>query len=523
MLIADGQLFELPGLLNVDDIESALVPIRRQLDELYLHVVADAYHGNAHGKDVEQCVITTVANTHAQVTFAELLVLRAAALLHDVGYTRYDSTWSLDKREHIAASLEISDQVLRNVKVFADHQSLRLTVFHLIAHHDDTNYQYPSLRWDGVVKPADLGVHAEELEQFEQPIGEPQGRRLTFLLQILQEADALTGTGPNGAERTYQYSKTRGLATLGGGNPANAWCWEESAAGNVLLAAKRALIDTHTAEGHSAALEGYRESARFVEALCQQDGKPFVPETFLDFLQTSHNNLAPATYQLKLKRYLPWEVVEAGLRNVTLLVDRSLKPYAEATIQLKRYSVDDLSPISTYVLNPQVDQLQHLQGQLCSQYALSLFDLAGLMEYETNGEVYRQIPPVIERYFEPTQGQFVSVILDGLHRVWLARKLGMNEIWVAEISNVPERYPVVSFPLHWENVRKVNAVPSNRAKRKFRFPTIEEFPNVSDFTSVEVTPSNYLYFFYRDLSTLGSGGIRKSDAAESGDQESSGG
>lgn len=518
MLIPDSPLFEVPELLDIDKIESTLASIRRQLDELYRDAPADKHHGSAHGVDVEQLLIGVLANAHEPVASAECLALRAAALLHDVGYTRYDSTWSLDKRQHVAASLEISEQVLRAAKVFADHQSLRLTVCYLVAHHDDTNYQYPSLLWGGIAKPAELGVHTYKLKHFEQSLGESQRRRLLLLLHFLQEADALAGTNQDGAERTFQYSKLRGLPTLGDGNPTNAWCWEESAAGNVLLAAKRALIDAHTVEGQLTAREGYSESIRLVEMLCRQEGKPFVPETFLRFFQTSHENPALATDRLVLKRYLPWKEVEAGLRNVTLLVDRSLKPYAEATIELKRYAVADLSPISTYVLNPQLNQMERMQGQLCSQYALSLFDLTGLIEYETNGEVYRQVPPIVERFFEPRLGRVASVIVDGLHRVSLARKFRIRDIWVAEISNVPQRFPVVSYALRWEDVSKVDTVPSSRGKRLFRFPTIEEFPIVSDFTSVEVTPSNYLYFFYRDLSTLGSSGIRKTDAAESGDQ-----
>jgi hypothetical protein len=514
MLIADDQFSELPGLLDVDDIESALVPIRRQLENLYRVAPADAHHGHAHGSEVEQRIMIVLADAHERVTFAEILALRAAALLHDIGYTRYDSTWSLDRREHIAASLDFAEQVLRVTRVFADYQNLRLTVCYLIAHHDDTNYQYPSLRWDGNAKPAELGDHAYELEEFEHSLGETQQRRLFLLLHFLQEADALAGTNQVGAERTFHYSTLRGLPTLGAGNPANAWCWEESAAGNVLLAAKRALIDAYTDAGRSAARSGYDASARFVESRCQEQGKPFIPETFHAFLEANHHDIAHDTDRLTLKRYQPWEALESSLREVTLLIDRSLKPYAGATIQLKRYAVADLSPISKYVLNSQLDQLQRTQGQLCSDYALSLFDLAGIIEYETYGEVYRQAPPVIERYFEPTQGRLVSVIVDGLHRVSLARKLEVPDIWVVEISNIPDRFPVVALPLGWESVKNVNVVPRNSAKRTFRFSTIGQFPNVSNFTSVAVTPSNYLYFFYRDLSTLGSSGIRKTDAEE---------
>jgi hypothetical protein len=86
---------------------------------------------------------------------------------------------------------------------------------------------------------------------------------------------------------------------------------------------------------------------------------------------------------------------------------------------------------------------------------------------------------------------------------------GYSKIRAVVISNVPEHLPLVPLPLRWEDVKIVNDVSEAAAKREYRFPDIESFPNISSFSSAPVTPQNYRYFFYRDLSPLGSSGIRK--------------
>ena len=80
--------------------------------------------------------------------------------------------------------------------------ALRELVYYLIAHHNDTNHQYPSSRSGGDVRPVELGVHAGAVAQFEESLSEPERRRAAFLLSQLQEADALAATDKVGAERT---------------------------------------------------------------------------------------------------------------------------------------------------------------------------------------------------------------------------------------------------------------------------------------------------------------------------------
>jgi hypothetical protein len=355
-----------------------------------------------------------------------------------------------------------------------DSRLLPMTRY-LVAHCEDTSHRYPSLARDGYSGPDG----SSELDEFARSL---DPRRLAILLGLLQEADALAAVG-----RVWEQSLSRGLDRFGQPDPANAWCWEESAAGNVLLAAKRALLDARSATGQAQAHDAYDRSVAFVEAVCHEYGQPFVRETFQ---RVGRPDVAPAP--LNLRRYLGRAVVEQRLRAVTLLLDPSLRPYENARIEITRRRISELSPIASYVLDPQLDLLRRIHATLASRYALSLFDLSGLIEFDLDGQHYSLAPPVVERYDEPALSTEVSVIVDGLHRVSLARALGIRELWVVDISDVPADFPVPALPLHWDDVRAVSTVPADRAKRTFRFPDLEQ-----------------LYFFYRDLSSLGSRGVRQ--------------
>ena len=262
------------------------------------------------------------------------------------------------------------------------------------------------------------------------------------------------------------------------------------------------------ATGRIAANAGYKAATRFVAELCERNGVELTEESFMRFRdQTTEHDVA-ARDRLKVIAYRAWEFLESGLRDVRMLVDRALKPYAKAKIRLVQIPVTDLDPIANYVLKSQLGQLRLAQADLCSQYALSLFDLTASLNTKCAATLFRQVPPVIERYFEPTEQRMVNVVIDGLHRVFLARELELDKIWVVQITEVPDEYPVVSLPVRWEDVRPVIRVPANRAKRKFRYSSTKDFPDLSGLTNTEVTEENYLYFFYRDLSALGSSGIR---------------
>ncbi len=209
-----------------------------------------------------------------------------------------------------------------------------------------------------------------------------------------------------------------------------------------------------------------------------------------------------------IQSYQGGETLESILRDVRLYGDASIKPYATAQIKIIPMRFETLRPTAYYVLEENLEAQRKIRDLLQTHQAISLFALTGLLKYQLDGITHFTAPPIIETYYEPQEAQIVSAIVDGLHRISLARELGLEKMWVVEISHIPPEYPLVPLPLHWEDVKQVKSVPPNNEKRKFRFARLEDFPDVSAFSEVNITEENYLYFFYRVLSKLGSQGIR---------------
>ena len=469
----------------------------------------DRYHGIEHAENVEKRVMEEV--TGLNLSIAEIFCLRSAALLHDVGYSSSDQTWSQDKREHVEASLHFAENALQELKpYFASELSEQLinSVLFLILRHDDTNYIYPSMVYDGAVKILEVTRYTSEVERFISSLDHVERENIRLLSKLLKEADAFCATGIEGAVRTYEYSKTRQLPLATHGSVFG-WCWEESVLGNVRLASKRALVDASTRRGKQGALRNYFEVEDYIQARCIENGITYTPEKtpFLDGQQIQGRE-----EEFRLKRYRNWQELVEMIRTVPLKGDGALHPYKTARIQPRLYSLNSLRPTAFYVLQTQVELQRYIFENLRTHYALGLFDLTGVIEYELGNTIHVMSPPIVERYYESRENRVVSVIVDGLHRAFLARQLGIDAIWVVEITEIPSAYPLIPLPADWHDVKAVSRAPDNKAKREYRFPSYEKFIRsnqyLSNISNVSVTEENFLYFFYRDLSAIGSRGIR---------------
>lgn len=211
-----------------------------------------------------------------------------------------------------------------------------------------------------------------------------------------------------------------------------------------------------------------------------------------------------------LKRY-SWDEFVDHLRQVGLVGDTQLKPYAQAHFSLETVSTDDIAPISKYVLKGHVTMQQYLRQTFAEQHQIDIFNLPQqqpTVVFEISDEQGQWLisPPIVE---VSSADQNRRVLLDGEHRFYYARQLGLP-VTAVVVENVHPRLPVVGLPLEWDQVSEFAQTPPIDQKRHFRFPTLDSFPDVSDLTSVKITAENFHYFFYRDLSTVCSTGVRSS-------------
>lgn len=215
-----------------------------------------------------------------------------------------------------------------------------------------------------------------------------------------------------------------------------------------------------------------------------------------------HNQIQPTIIDLGGEDRLV-----AMLRNIRLLGDPSVKIYKNATISLTKFNTKNLNPLARYALESQLAQHKKLFWFL-NQFGQNLFDLKGMVAYKQSGKNYCLVPPIIETYVEPTTGKQVSAIIDGLHRTLAARQLGLDEMWVVEVTNLPVLLPPIALPVQWEEVNIVKDVPPTADKRFYRYASLLDYPDLGAITTQKVTLKNYQYFLYRDFSPLGSDGIR---------------
>lgn len=86
------------------------------LVNLYTDMPVSQLYGVEHALAVEEAVLASLAESEIdQNRSAELVVLRCAALLHDVGFADRDKAWSVDDIEHVDAGQKLAMEILRTI------------------------------------------------------------------------------------------------------------------------------------------------------------------------------------------------------------------------------------------------------------------------------------------------------------------------------------------------------------------------------------------------------------------------
>ena len=194
--------------------------------------------------------------------------------------------------------------------------------------------------------------------------------------------------------------------------------------------------------------------------------------------------------------------LEERLRRCGTKGDPALRPYWNADIKLEHIEIGQIKPLAKYVLQEHLDRVANLQEKLTTVFT-DLFDLTVGMVWPDGPTAPPLIPPVIE--FWPDEGY---LLVDGLHRVWSARKQGRTEVYCVVLRGVD--IPLVPRPLNWENIKvfPLGERPTEDQKRVFRFSDPESLRSALPRFAEKVTVENYRYFLYRNLEELGSSGVR---------------
>lgn len=204
-----------------------------------------------------------------------------------------------------------------------------------------------------------------------------------------------------------------------------------------------------------------------------------------------------------------WPEMVSQLRQIPLLGDPEIKPYRDCTFESRVINYDEVKPLSLYALKSQLTYQRNLRTAMLKLMSLDTLDQDHNQPHitfktKTESGVWNICPPIIE---ESAADGGQPVLIDGEHRFLLSRELGLpvRVIW---ISRVPRHLPTVGLPVSWSDIKMYDQVPPVDRKRIYRFPKLENFPDISDFSRVKVTPENYLYFFYRNFTSLSTTYVR---------------
>ncbi len=191
---------------------------------------------------------------------------------------------------------------------------------------------------------------------------------------------------------------------------------------------------------------------------------------------------------IKYKKHSKEELIKR-LRKVTLLHSSNtaspIYVYKNAQVELTRIPVSTILPSQFYYLEESLLKVGKIQEAL-AQHNFDLFNLDGFVNYVTNeSDVMYNLLPIVVEYQMEKDGRINPIILDGIHRVILARKENLKKIQVIKIANVSRRYPVFGYvnPKGWEDVKLMKTAPSKKDKRHWRFPIEEAYKYYRNFNS----------------------------------------
>lgn len=204
-----------------------------------------------------------------------------------------------------------------------------------------------------------------------------------------------------------------------------------------------------------------------------------------------------------------WDGFISTLRTVSIHGDPQVNPYKDARVSSKIIRPHDVMPLSLYALKSKLEYQTELHRILMRDHGIDTFDQDGdkpEITFRIAGEkgVWNMAPPIVE--VSAVDGN-QPVLIDGEHRFLSAVNSG-RQVRVVWIENIPAVYPTVARPVPWSDVKVLNRVPAISRKRRFRFMTLRDFPDISEFSAVKVNDDSYRYFFYRNLNPVSTGGIR---------------
>ena len=155
-----------------------------------------------------------------------------------------------------------------------------------------------------------------------------------------------------------------------------------------------------------------------------------------------------------------------NLYQTPTLADKDVRPYAGSDISIEGVCIGDFQPTQRYVIDAGVRKQEGLRELVLPYGEDTLCMGTGGIIDEENGEGGVMLPPIIEE--DDHEG---LLLVDGMHRTTLARRMGIKIIRAVVIRGVDSDFAVTKrrLPNEWNEVTTFPTLGDLKIARKQGF------------------------------------------------------
>ena len=170
---------------------------------------------------------------------------------------------------------------------------------------------------------------------------------------------------------------------------------------------------------------------------------------------------------MKVEGFKSQEELIDNLYQASTLADKNARPYAGSDISIEEVNINAFQPTQRYVINSGVRKQEDLRKLILPYSEDTLHMKTGGISIvdEENGNGV-MLPPIIEE--DSREG---LLLVDGMHRTTMARRIGMTTIRAVVIRHVDEHFAVTKrrLPNEWNEVTTFPTLGDLKAARKQGF------------------------------------------------------
>ncbi|MBI2463076.1 MAG: hypothetical protein HYV65_02470 [Candidatus Spechtbacteria bacterium] len=156
--------------------------------------------------------------------------------------------------------------------------------------------------------------------------------------------------------------------------------------------------------------------------------------------------------------------------------EEKILAYRDAEMRLADFMPNELNLTSLYLLEDHIESLKRLRAEFLDRYQIDILRLSSVLHIKTDdGLLVGMAPPFVEIYEETvrivsrpgdrrppaTVLLQIPVLIDGIHRAWIAREEGLSLRCIV-VSGALKAYPPYAYPNDWSQVRVYSTKPETK-------------------------------------------------------------